>query len=55
MTTNDDPTTKAKPTLAEIRALIDAAPLSVLVEIRDYLRDQLADLVTPPQPPTREA
>ena len=38
MTLNDDPTTKAKPTLAEILAIIAAAPLPALVEIRDALR-----------------
>ena len=53
MTTNDDPTTKAKPTLAEIRAMIAAAPLSVLAEIRDALqvmRDQPATLADPDDP-----
>lgn len=36
MTTPDNP--NSKPTLAECRAIIDAAPLQVLVEIVDALR-----------------
>ena len=32
------PTFYAKPTLTECRATIDAAPLQILVEIRDALR-----------------
>lgn len=38
MTTTETPNPEPAPTLAECRAMLDAAPLSVLTEIRDALR-----------------
>ena len=38
MTTTETPNPEPDPTLAECRAMLDAAPQSVLIEIRDALR-----------------